>query len=125
MYILVYLVSVFFIYSIAGKRASAVIPPPQDQTTGDPRFAFASNVTQLDLRHNGLSNISKSDFIHLPKLLRLDLSFNSLETISNDTFSKLEELVFLDLSNNVLRVLQPQAFRGLAALQELRWTTTT
>ena len=56
----------------------------------------------LDLSHNSIDLIKRSDFYGLTKLHCLNLSFNSIVNIEVSAFSSLESLVSLNLSSNLL-----------------------
>uniref|UniRef100_A0A4W3JF26 Tsukushi small leucine rich proteoglycan homolog (Xenopus laevis) n=1 Tax=Callorhinchus milii TaxID=7868 RepID=A0A4W3JF26_CALMI len=68
-----------------------------------------TTLANLDLSHNGISQLSPDTFSKLRYLEALNLSHNSLETLENGIFSNLP-LGEVDLSHNRLRQVNLDAF---------------
>lgn len=71
----------------------------------------------LDLSYNAIRNVSKSDFVNLPRLKDLSLGGNPIHTMDVSSLSALVSLKTLDLSRNPLLVLPP--LTGLDRLEVL------
>ena len=82
-------------------------------------FGGLKNLLELDLSNNLLKQIQRETFSGLANLNSLALWDNSLTEIHQETFEELENLTDLVLSGNVLMNIQPGAFRGLANLRKL------
>ncbi|XP_027929310.1 receptor-like protein 56 isoform X2 [Vigna unguiculata] len=84
---------------------------------------WPTNLQQLHLQYNSLSNISLSSFSDLPRLQYLDLSNNqlegSLDINENETFKWPTTLQLLDLSSNRLNNIFVSTLTDLPHLQYL------
>ncbi|XP_043494616.1 protein toll-like [Polistes fuscatus] len=77
-----------------------------------------SNVTKLNLSHNGLTNISYDLFWDLYKLEYLDMSVNNL-TLPKNIFQVTRYLKGLELHGNNMKELVPGLFYDLPSLELL------
>ena len=76
-------------------------------------------ITELDLRHNHLMNITGAPFEKLHVLLVLDLSSNEISSMSSTAFKGLQSLKHLNLRNNYLVDLPKHIFADLFNLLTL------
>ncbi|KAI4501056.1 hypothetical protein M0802_003859 [Mischocyttarus mexicanus] len=77
-----------------------------------------SNVKELVLSYNNLSNISIDFFVDFPKLEKLDLSHNNLTQL-NDIFNATPHLKYLDLNKNNIYSHSSTLFYKLENLEHL------
>jgi len=96
---------------------------------GDSVAASLSDLEELDLNFNILSNLSAATFAGFPGLRQLHLQYNDIEFLPNDTFSALSRLELLDLSGNALES-DDQLSVALSVLSpstavDLRWNLLT
>lgn len=66
----------------------------------DDLFANSSNIQNITLTHNNLTEIPAMIFNHQINLLNLDLSFNEIMSLNDDIFRENINLVVLRLSYN-------------------------
>ncbi|KAI4498460.1 hypothetical protein M0802_006395 [Mischocyttarus mexicanus] len=78
-------------------------------------FKGISNVKELILSHNSLSNITSEFFVDFPELERVDLSHNNIKVLI-DTFNATPSLKYLDLNDNVIYSLSSTLFHQLENL---------
>ncbi|KAI4501063.1 hypothetical protein M0802_003866 [Mischocyttarus mexicanus] len=77
-----------------------------------------SNVKELILSYNNLSNISIDFFVDFSELEKLDLSHNNLTQL-NDIFNATPHLKYLDLNKNNIYSMSPTLFYKLEELEHL------
>ena len=82
-------------------------------------FNGLSNLEDLDLYSNKLSNLPANIFAGLSNLQNLDLHSNNLSSLPANIFAGLSNLQNLDLYSNNLSSLPANVFAGLSNLQEL------
>ncbi|XP_077622892.1 leucine-rich repeats and immunoglobulin-like domains protein 2 isoform X2 [Crocuta crocuta] len=73
-----------------------------------------SNITQLSLVHNVISEINAEAFQFYPALENLDLSSNIISEIKTSSFPRMQ-LKYLNLSNNRITVLEAGCFDNLSS----------
>lgn len=84
-------------------------------------FAYLTNLIELDLSYNNLTQVPIKALEHLkPSLRKLILSGNQIQSIEPNTFAGFSQLMYLDLSHNQIQHLKPGALNGLASLNELK-----
>ncbi|XP_062391220.1 toll-like receptor 13 [Sardina pilchardus] len=83
------------------------------------QLSCLSNLTDLELVANGISDIEDRSFERLGCLRRLQLSFNNISVIREHTFSGLTALETLYLSENPLLNIAEKSFKPLVNLEEL------
>ena len=76
-------------------------------------------ITELDLSHNRLMNITGAPFEKLHMLLVLDLGYNEISWMSSTAFKGLQSLILLDLRNNHLVNMPKHIFADLFNLVTL------
>lgn len=74
------------------------------------------NMTNIDLKMNGMSFIMDNAFVSFCNLNFLNLDFNKITFISKNTFSNLTKLVSLFMRNNLLKTIESKAFFDLTSL---------
>ena len=79
-----------------------------------------SNLVELDLSDNMLTNVPSEAFRDVTSLRELRLSANPIQKIDDGAFELLPGLVKLDLTDCRIEVLAPHAFQGLDQLSHLR-----
>ncbi|XP_069508853.1 toll-like receptor 2 [Ambystoma mexicanum] len=80
---------------------------------------LSTHVVELDLSHNEIRKISKTDFLAYTNLTVLNLAFNKIFEIENDSFASNLLLKKLNLFNNSLTEIPSQALSPLKELEEL------
>ncbi|EFX84748.1 hypothetical protein DAPPUDRAFT_314608 [Daphnia pulex] len=75
---------------------------------------------RLKVTGTEIATIGPLDFARYSDLLELQLDGNLLTNIENGTFANLSQLVNLSISSNRLASISPDAFRGLVSLRSLR-----
>lgn len=85
----------------------------------DGSFKHLSNLQNLRLDHNNLSDIAQFAFQGLRRLETLNLSFNYISELSPSVFGDLPSLTFLSLTRNRLKRLPPGIFTHLLNLRVL------
>nr|AUW64605.1 toll-like receptor 3 [Mastacembelus armatus] len=85
-----------------------------------------TNLTFLDLSHNGIVKIEESSFQWLFRLQTLILSHNNIKHLTNGTFQGLKSLKKLDMTNALVKsstsstpVIDDFSFQTLGALESL------
>ncbi|NP_001161675.1 Trk-like protein receptor kinase precursor [Saccoglossus kowalevskii] len=78
-----------------------------------------SQIHELILQHNEITEIGSSDLEQLRQLKVLDLSNNRINKIGQNVFLTLENLESLNLERNHINWLDSRAFRGLQRLRHL------
>ncbi|XP_051500256.1 toll-like receptor 5 [Myxocyprinus asiaticus] len=81
-----------------------------------------SDLEELTLAHNQITEVENNAFLGLTNLLKLNLSQNYLGDIDSETFLNLQKLELLDLSYNNIKVLGDKSFQGLENLLNLNLT---
>ncbi|XP_041370505.1 protein toll-like [Gigantopelta aegis] len=81
-----------------------------------PRLVPATNLSDLWLDHNFITNIGMFSYM---KLTILDLSHNKIQHLNKLTFNRLPELTYLDLSWNRLTIIPAGTFKAFFFLQFL------
>ncbi|GFO33464.1 toll-like receptor m [Plakobranchus ocellatus] len=84
-----------------------------------------SNLQQLDLSGNEISEVKDTSFKFLFSLVNLNLAKNSLQRINNMTFQGLVNLRTLDLSQNAIFHIDVGAFDCLTKLKTLNLSHNT
>ncbi|XP_063540461.1 toll-like receptor 3 [Cydia strobilella] len=82
-------------------------------------FARLTNIKELFLDHNFLTNIEKSNFNTMSVLEKLNLSWNSLNGFEDETFDPMVALRKLDLSSNKINTITKSLFQHNSNLQSL------
>ncbi|GFO33465.1 immunoglobulin superfamily containing leucine-rich repeat protein 2 [Plakobranchus ocellatus] len=93
--------------------------PALVQVSNDSVPQAGSNLQQLDLGRNKISEVEDTSFQFLSSLIYLNLSKNSLQRINNMTFQGLVNLRTLDLSRNAIFHIDVGAFDCLTKLEQL------
>nr|CAH0111889.1 unnamed protein product [Daphnia galeata] len=75
---------------------------------------------RLKVTGTEIASIGPLDFAGYSDLLELQLDGNLLTNIENGTFANLSQLVNMSISSNRLASISPDAFRGLVSLRSLR-----
>uniref|UniRef100_A0A3Q3W8N7 Toll-like receptor 3 n=1 Tax=Mola mola TaxID=94237 RepID=A0A3Q3W8N7_MOLML len=90
-----------------------------------------TNLTILDLSHNGMGTIGKGSFQWLPKLETLNLMDNNIKHLTKDTFQGLKSLKKLKLTKAVVKshtsstpIIDDFSFQPLSALESLMLNRT-
>ncbi|XP_053612441.1 leucine-rich repeat, immunoglobulin-like domain and transmembrane domain-containing protein 2 [Plodia interpunctella] len=83
-------------------------------------FKDLTNLVELDLTKNLLTQIPTDTFKEVPFLRDLILAQNPIRTIHSDALNNLSNLVKLDLSGCEIREIAPDAFRTVLALHNLK-----
>ncbi|XP_031639841.1 toll-like receptor 7 [Contarinia nasturtii] len=78
-----------------------------------------SQLKELRLQHNNLTNIMSGTFHGMHSLTHLNLSYNQLETLTDDMLNDTKKLQELHLQNNKLYQLPSALFRDLPELMIL------
>jgi Leucine-rich repeat (LRR) protein len=78
-----------------------------------------TNLKNLDLFGNEISEILPGTFEKMRRLLNLNLMNNSIESLKVDAFSGLISLIQLDLRMNKLKYVHPNTFLSLPKLKNL------
>ncbi|KAM4837272.1 toll-like receptor 3 isoform 1-T1 [Thomomys bottae] len=82
-----------------------------------------TNLTVLDLSHNGLNVIADNTFIWLPHLKYLFLDYNNIQHVSSSSFHGLSDLRYLNLKRSFARLTHPRiddfSFQQLKCLDSL------
>ncbi|XP_046809000.1 toll-like receptor 3 [Lucilia cuprina] len=73
----------------------------------------------IDLSHNEIQEIKKTDFAHRSKLQEINLNYNHIEKLEQEVFVDLPRLQRLKLSNNYLTSIHPDTFTGASDLSLL------
>ncbi|CAG0885133.1 unnamed protein product [Darwinula stevensoni] len=73
----------------------------------------------LDLTSNQVRNISGAKFSNLSELHDLHIAFNHISEIPADAFLGLDNLQILDLNNNGIRTIHPDSFLPLVKLEDI------
>ena len=76
------------------------------------------NMTNIDLKKNGMGFIMDNAFVPFCNLTFLSLDYNKLTFISENTFSKLTKLDTLSMRNNLLKTIESKAFFDLTSLSK-------
>lgn len=79
-----------------------------------------TNLVELDLSNNLLTEVPSASFSNTPFLRDLVLAYNSFERIHSYAFKYTPNLVKLDLSNTKLIDIEVKAFEGLDYLESLK-----
>lgn len=82
-------------------------------------FDNATNLKDLHLKLNKLTELPTSIFKNATHLRQLDLSGNEIATIEDDAFNGLKELQILKLNGNRMKSLKQRTFSGLDNLEYL------
>ncbi len=82
-------------------------------------FPVGSNLNDISLMGNNISNVSFNAFSKLSKLKSVDLSNNKIVHIYGNTFHSCNQVEMLQLSKNPLRFFHSHAFHGLGSLHTL------
>ncbi|XP_061487965.1 leucine-rich repeats and immunoglobulin-like domains protein 2 isoform X2 [Rhineura floridana] len=86
-----------------------------NELTEIPYFGeLTSNITQLSLVHNAISEIVPEQLLHYISLENLDLSSNLISEIKASSFPQMQ-LKYLNLSNNRITTLEPGCFDNLTS----------
>ncbi|GBP49298.1 Leucine-rich repeat-containing protein 4B [Eumeta japonica] len=86
----------------------------------DRAFKGLTNLVELDLSHNLLTQIPSNSFNDAPFLRDLTLAHNLIFKVNIEALSKLSNVVKLDLSKCEIRDISPEAFRNLKSLESLK-----
>lgn len=78
-----------------------------------------SDLTNLDLSHNVITELDDNDFLKVSNLKELNLSWNKISALSISAFASLQNLLKLDLSRNWLRNITPNVFSSLQSMTHL------
>ncbi|GFO33463.1 toll-like receptor m [Plakobranchus ocellatus] len=95
------------------------------QVSNDSVPQGGSNLQELDLSGNKISEAEDSSFQFLSSLLYLNLAKNSLQRVNNMTFQGLVNLRTLDLSRNAIFQIDVGAFDCLTKLKTLNLSHNT
>ncbi|XP_061721113.1 chaoptin-like [Cydia pomonella] len=82
-------------------------------------FARLTNIKELLLDHNYLTNIETSNFNNMSMLEKLNLSWNNLVGFEDTTFNTMVALRKLDLSSNKINIITKSLFQHNFNLQSL------
>ena len=110
---------------IAATNIAATPPVPTSTAVPDitncnqVTAAQMADITTLDLRGLGLTDLRAADLAGLTSLQELYVSNNSLTSLNANTFSSLTTLTDLDLGNNQLDSVHQNLFAGLTNLQRV------
>ncbi len=85
----------------------------------DYTFSGAENLTELDLKRNGIQEISQHAFTGCQKLKIVDLSENEIRELKAGSFN-CPNLEILNLAHNEITEISDDGFKGLTNLQHLR-----
>lgn len=88
-------------------------------TINSDAFLQLSNLIELDLAHNELTNLPTNSLVHCPILRKLTLAKNQIRAIKNSAFQTLIHLQSIDLSGNGIELIDSNAFYGLKSLKQL------
>lgn len=80
---------------------------------------FYSELHVLDISHNKLESLGKTNFESLKSLHLLNVSYNSIKTLENGVFTGLTHLKIVDLSGNQLDRVEREIFSSLAHIKEI------
>lgn len=86
----------------------------------DRAFKGLTNLVELDLSHNLLTQIPATSFNDAPFLRDLTLAQNPILKVHFDALNNLENIVKLDLSNCDIRDIAAEAFSKLRSLESLK-----
>ncbi|XP_028160412.1 protein artichoke-like [Ostrinia furnacalis] len=78
-----------------------------------------TQLTGLEIRYSGLTNVSAINLRELNQLKNVDLSNNEVVKLEVGAFTNLTQLTHLDVSNNKLEFIQPGVFKDSTRLSFL------
>ncbi|VDK27142.1 unnamed protein product [Gongylonema pulchrum] len=84
-----------------------------------PSFKELSNLRQIRLDHNNITQIETLAFSSNSKLQFISLEDNQISSISRNSFDSLDELVALNLANNSIKTIERGMLDGMRQLQQL------
>ena len=82
-------------------------------------FADLKYIEKLDVSHNRITKLFKTQFDGLRKLQTLYLGFNRIDKLCEQQFKELNNLHTLLLNDNNIKDIHPKVFEGLGKLERL------
>ncbi|OZC09212.1 hypothetical protein X798_03756 [Onchocerca flexuosa] len=96
-----------------------VLDLSENMLTKVPSFKALSNLRQIHLNHNKISQIETLAFSSNRKLQLISLQSNQIISMSRNSFDSLDELVVLNLANNAIKKIERVMLDGMRNLQQL------
>lgn len=81
--------------------------------------AYFPNLESLDMMNSGVEDVSRADFMGLPKLKQLCLQGNEVKVLDNDLFAANPVLVYISFYNNPINHIGHGVFDNLKELTNI------
>lgn len=80
---------------------------------------FYNELQVLDISHNKLETLGRTNFESLKSLHLLNVSYNSIKSLDNGVFTGLSHMKVVDLSGNQLERIEREIFWSLGTIKEI------